>query len=391
MKKRVLFLTNLFPNRLEPVRSVFNLKRALALAEHVDVEVLAPIPWFPLLTKLTNMPARETIEGLTVHHPRAFYTPKVGRRFYGTFFYRSARKYVLNLYARQPFDLIYAVWTYPDGYAAVRLAQDLNCPCLVHAMGSDINLHMNYSAMRERILWTLHKADAVVSVSRRLKSAIVDPGVPADKVHVVYNGVDSDSFQDLDRQTCRRELTPPTGTGKLILFVGNLVAVKAVDVLLNAMARLRNLDEGAQLVLIGDGRLRTQLEAQTRDLKLDDCARFLGRRPHEEVARWLGACDLLCLPSHNEGVPNVILEALASGRPVVATRVGGIPEIIDNPDLGILVEPGDAEALASALNTALAKDWDPARLTAVASRFTWGAFGRNIAEIIRQTLDPGGD
>ena len=114
--------------------------------------------------------------------------------------------------------------------------------------------------------------------------------------------------------------------------------------------------------------------------------RFAGRLTHDEVATWLGACDVLSLPSHNEGIPNVILEALACGVPVVASCVGGVAEVIDNDELGLLVEPGDPVALAEALASALDRSWDRDRLAAGAARFTWEAFGTRVADIVGTVL-----
>jgi glycosyltransferase involved in cell wall biosynthesis len=113
------------------------------------------------------------------------------------------------------------------------------------------------------------------------------------------------------------------------------------------------------------------VEAAVRAGGLAERTRFTGTVPYEAVPAWLDAADLMVLPSFNEGMPLSVLEALASGRPVVASRVGGTPELVSDPRYGLLVPPGDAPALATALEEALARPWDPDALRARAVEFGW--------------------
>jgi glycosyltransferase involved in cell wall biosynthesis len=161
--------------------------------------------------------------------------------------------------------------------------------------------------------------------------------------------------------------------------------VKALDVLLRAWALLARDGQGAgaaRLILIGEGTERGALERLARQEGVADHVEFLGPRPQPVVAEWIAAADLLCLPSHAEGSPNVVVEALASGTPVVASRVGGIPDLVDDGVNGLLVTPGDPAALASALAAALGRDWDPGRISSSIAHLTWSALGRRNRDVL---------
>ena len=127
---------------------------------------------------------------------------------------------------------------------------------------------------------------------------------------------------------------------EVIGFVGNLVPEKGPDVLLDAFGRIAAERRSAHLAFVGDGRLRSDLERRTSAMSLGERVTFAGFQEPDAVARWMRAADVVCIPSHREGCPNAMLEALASGRPVVASRVGGIPDIIVDRRNGLLVEPG---------------------------------------------------
>ena len=123
---------------------------------------------------------------------------------------------------------------------------------------------------------------------------------------------------------------------------------------------------------------------------LGDRVLFAGPRPFAEVPVWMGACDLVTLPSHHEGTPNVLLEALASGRRVVATRVGGIPDVVHRPELGALVAVGDADALASALAEELARPYDAAAVAALGARGGWDESAARLQDSLARAVDDAG-
>ena len=173
-----------------------------------------------------------------------------------------------------------------------------------------------------------------------------------------------------------------------VLFVGNLVEIKGIPDLLEAV-RIANQTrtEPLELVLVGDGPLESAARARVRRLGIESSVRFAGREPPERVVLWLAASDVLALPSLNEGAPNVVLEALACGRPVVATAVGGVPEIHPGEAAGALVPPRDPAALAGALEAVLRRAWDEQALAALVERFSWAENARETLRILRASAE----
>jgi glycosyltransferase involved in cell wall biosynthesis len=363
---RVLVITKIFPNSLEPLSAPFNLQQIGALARRCDVEVLEAIPYLPLArplsgalsappraARLAALPARECVHGVDVTYLRQLYVPRLGLPVAVPLYLASLLPYRERLRAA---DVILATWAYPDGCAAVLAARACGKPSVVKVHGSDVNVVLRTRAARAVAARILPMADAVVAVSRPLSEELVRLGVPAERVHLVANGVDASIFHLRDRAAMRRTLGVPADA-QVVLFVGRLEPQKGVHELLEAFVRVRERLPRAHLVLVGSGvsdeRVRAQVARWDRG-----AARMLGAVPHAEIAAWIGACDVVTLPSWAEGTPNVVLEALASGRPVVGSRVGGIPDLLRDERCGIIVPPRDPSALADALVTALGRRWD---------------------------------
>ena len=254
-------------------------------------------------------------------------------------------------------DAILAFRAYPEGYAAVLCGRRLRLPVIISVRGSDLKMAPSVGPVRAKTEFALRQASAVLAVSQDLCNMALKLGASADRVHVVRNGIHRQVFRPLGKTASRTTLQFPSDA-RMVLFVGNLLPVKGVTRLVDALAILHRRGAGGlHLVLIGDGNLEPQLRRQATRAKLDEVVHFLGQRSPEEVARWMSAADLLCLPSESEGLPNVILEALSCGCPVVGTTVGGIPELVV-PGCGLLVPPGDTAALAQAIQEGLDTSWD---------------------------------
>jgi len=196
--------------------------------------------------------------------------------------------------------------------------------------------------------WLLARPDVVTGASDAVGAYLLgEAGVAADRVKVIYNCVDVHGFGHLqDGAAKRRELDIPAEAW-VIGVVGNLRPQKNHDSLLRAFAKLLPAVPEAWLVLVGDGERRRQLEALSDTLAIRDRVRFLGSRL--DVPERYSVFDLYCLPSHYEGMPFTVFEAMSAGKPIVATRVIGIQEIIADGQTGLLVPPDDPSALARAL------------------------------------------
>jgi glycosyltransferase involved in cell wall biosynthesis len=212
---KVLFISNLFPNSAEPARGIFNFHQLRHFARHCEVQAIAP------LTRLPDIPSVEQIGGITVQHPRQYYLPKIGRPLNPYLFALSVRQTVLNLRTTFLFDVIFANWAYPDACGVENIASQLKIPFVASISGSDANVYLNYKIRRRQILRMLDRAHSVTVRSQVLKTLLTGHGVPADKVHVLYNGVDPKLFYPTERATARRQLHLPE-IDKVLIYVGRL-------------------------------------------------------------------------------------------------------------------------------------------------------------------------
>ncbi len=391
---RVLAVTKIFPNAVEPLSAPFNRQQLAALGRRCDVEVLATIPWFPgagafsrwsSAGKLSAVPRHDWIDGLAVAHPRVPYLPRFGHALSGALYAASVLPDLLQ--RRGQFDVLLGTWAYPDGAAVAALGQLLRIPTVIKLHGSDMDVLAQRPSLRRQMQLTLPRAARVVAVSRAPAAQARDLGVAADRIDLIGNGVDSELFHPRDRAAARAELGHAGDTRKWIVYVGRLEADKGVLDLAAAFQQVAAARADAVLVLLGDGKARAAADEALKPL--GDRVRFLGARPLAEVPVWMGACDILTLPSHHEGTPNVLLEALACGRRVVATRVGGIPDVVHRDELGALVPASDPGALAQALLAALATEYDGAAVAALGSRGGWDESAGRLHDTLARAIAHG--
>lgn len=353
---KILALTNLYPNPYQPHRAPYNRHQFRMLGELHSLRVIAPIAWADEWAARRRQPPlphgrRVTRDGLTIDHPRYWYTPKILRRFYGRFFLASVRRTFERAIAEFSPDVIFAPWAYPDGYAAVMLARRFRLPVVVQVHGSDIRQLAQFPARLAGTAAAVRQATGVIAVCRDLAEGVIRLGAAAENVRVICDGIDRRVFFPGCPQAAQEQLGLRPDRQHL-LFVGNLVPVKGVDVLLQACSELPPAVGAWQLHVIGDGPQRAALIRQAQSLGLGERVTFHGSLPHEQLPDWFRAADLFVLASRSEGIPNVLLEAMGCGLPFVATRVGGIPEIADLGD-SRLVSPERPLELAAAIGDVL--------------------------------------
>jgi glycosyltransferase involved in cell wall biosynthesis len=277
-------------------------------------------------------------------------------------------------------------WGFPDAVATAAVATLTSTPVLMKVHGTDVNEYLHVSSKRWQIVAAARRCRAVMSVSGALRAQLVEAGVEPSRVHVVYNGVDAAVFHPADKAAARRTLGVGTDE-RLLLFIGNLKPSKGCLDLLEGFIHIAEAQPRATLVFIGGGEARAHILERAAERGLAPRVRLLGKVDHALLPAWFTASDLLCLPSHNEGVPNVVLEAMACGMPVVASTVGGIPEVV--PEFaGMLVPPRDTPALALALEAALARPWDHERIAAHAKKFDWEANIERVLNLLGEPVHP---
>jgi len=279
-------------------------------------------------------------------------------------------------------DIILNYWLYPEGYSAVRVGRTLGVPVIVGAIGSDIR-RRNDPFTRHFVRKTMLDAARVITVSEELRQRAIAMGVPGIKIHTILNGSDGSIFHPGDRGEARRK-AGCEGTDELILYAGNVIESKGMGELIAAFIELAATRPRARLAIIGNGAYADIVTSRAGAAGVRDRVLMPGRRKSAEVAEWMRAADIFCLPSYSEGCPNVLVEALACGRPIVATNVGGIPELVDGRS-GILVPPRDAAKLREALDAALSRAWDSEGIAATYRR-GWEEVADKTYEVCRGVL-----
>lgn len=375
-RQRVLVLTGIFPNRSNPTWGIHVFQNVRALAAHADVRVIATVPAF---RTDAGVPKRDAWDGIDVSYPRFLVIPKVARFLHGWEYFYSIRAAVSRVVKEFRPDVILAYFAYPYGFAAVRFGKMFGLPVVISCRGSDI-YHMAKPRLQGRmIVSSLRACRRVLVMSTEMRERVLSWGLEASRVEVVSNGVDATRFMPMDRAQARTALGIERDA-RVIICVSRLSHEKGIDVLVDAMAQLP--DSSVRVYVIGDGVERAALMARARAAGNEQRVVFSLTRPHDEIPRWLAAADVAVLPSRTEGMPNAVLEALACGRPVVATAVGGTRELIANPALGTLVPPDDAGALARALSAALNDTWNEKVIAASVAERTWDAVGRRTARLL---------
>ncbi|MDP6435905.1 MAG: glycosyltransferase [Gammaproteobacteria bacterium] len=389
---RILAFSNLYPNSCEPLRARFNHLQFAALNDlaGVDVTVISPIELARRVQytgsgKGWGPRGSHRWEELEVRYPTAWLIPKILRFLNGFLMAIS----VLPAWLRQrhnPPDVVFSTWAFPDGYAAVMLGRLFGLPVYVKVHGTDVAQLVGRRTIRRTLtVRALTRATGVITVSNYLRDRLIYCGVPAEQIHTVYNGIDRQKFRPQDQDDCRRRLGLQH-SGAVGLFVGNLVGVKGLDDLLDALTPALCSKFNLAFYIIGAGPLEGKLRERVREAGMESAIHFVGQVEHTALADWMNAADFLCLPSHHEGLPNVLLESLACGLPVVATAVGGVPEIIDDSN-GRLTLPGDPLALTTAMASVLERK--PAG-TANSSTVNAGGWSDNAATLGRLFAEDSG-
>jgi glycosyltransferase involved in cell wall biosynthesis len=372
---RLLTFTTLYPSRARPRHGIFveTRLREILRGGGIDAEVIAPVPWFPLASDRFGRYAQfartardETRDGIRVHYPRYMTLPRLGMLTAPYAIAQSAHATVAALRRDGfDFDLIDAHYFYPDGVAAALLARRLRKPLQITARGTDVNVLPQMALPRRMIAWAASRADSIVTVSEPLKQKLVGLGVDPSRINVLRNGVDCDRFRPLDRAEARN--AAGVNTRYVLAAVGNLVPEKGHDLVIEALAQVPD----ATLLIVGEGPEAAKLREAAHRERVSGRVRFLPVRPQAALASIYSGADVFVLASSREGWPNVVLEAMACGTPVVATNVGSVSEIIATPETGIVVEERSAAALAAAIRTILARPPDREAPRRRALEFGW--------------------
>jgi glycosyltransferase involved in cell wall biosynthesis len=383
---RVLVLCSTFPSVSEPTRGVFVYERIRRLASHCDLAVVSPVPWFPfnrwIRRKQAAVPSVDQRGGIVVHHPRFFSFPRYAKCLDGVFYFLCLVGFIARLRQTFPFDVVDAHFEFPDAVGATLLAKLFRRPIVVTLRGKLVHLS-GYRLHRPQLQWMLRHADRVIAVSQYLRDIAGSLGISPQRVRVIRNGVDTDVFKPMEQMRARALCGLPLDR-TILLTVGGLEARKGQHRVLEALPALIEEWPNLLYVMIGAGRAgdayARNLERSVARLGLGRHVLFGGARPHTDLPAWFCAADVFVLLTALEGWPNVVLESLACGVPVVATRMGGVPEIVRDETDGILVPYDNGDAFRRAVLEALKRPWDRVEMVRYAHSLDWSAVTEGVLQ-----------
>jgi teichuronic acid biosynthesis glycosyltransferase TuaC len=383
---RILSLSSVFPNPDEPGLGVFVRSRLQHMAQAgAEIVVIAPVPvldysrvdwhkgqWGWIGSR--DIPENRSDGRLKVTHPRWFYPP-FGGALNACFQFLQLRSLICRLAETFRFRVIDAHFGYPEGIAAAMLAERIGVPFSITLRGNE-TAHSEHPLKRRWMARAFRKAGRIIAVSETLHQFAIDQGASPRRVKTIPNGIDAGVFRPYDRTAARLKFGFPMDR-KIILSVGTLIERKGHH---RAVAALRFLHEQqrlpAMLVIAGgpgrEGDYEARIRSCVAEMRLTESVKLLGHVRSEDLPELMSAADVLCLASTREGWPNVVHEALGCGTPVVATNVGGVPDMIPTEEHGIVVPVENQTALEEALHKALNRSWDHASISTRARSRSWG-------------------
>lgn len=377
---RIAVVTTYFPSSGEPWQGRSAYQTLRVLSRHAAVKVFFPNAAYPKLLQPRSR-LYESLDrsfappGVEVGYFDFPALPLISRPLNGRLAARTLAPYVRSFAP----DLIFSIFLYPDSYAGLRVAKQLGVPLVAMGIGSDIHsIGDPISAAQTRKV--LREADFLVTVSDDLRRRALKMGASPERSRAVVNGCDLTVFRVREKAEARQELGL-AGEFEYVVYVGRIDVRKGLRELVEAAAGLHSSRPKLRVYMVGQGPDRPIVEEAIAARNAGEYIKVLPPCAPDDVATWMAAADVVTLPSYMEGCPNVILEALACGRPVVATRVGGIPEIMDD-SCGRLVPPRDAAALRDGLESALGVNWDAARISARWGR-SWDMVAQELMEVFQ--------
>lgn len=389
----ILTFTTLFPNATRPNLGVFVFQRTAHIAQipGVSVRVVSPVPYFPAWLPIqkwqlySRIPHEDCIHGLNAEYPRYPLLPGILMPLHGFLMFLGSLNSVRRLHREFQFDCIDAHYVYPDGFAAILLGKTIGVPVFVSARGTDINLFPEFRTIRPMIRWVFRHAAGLIAVSQALRDRMVELGASPEKIAVIPNGVDAKRFRAIGRQEARKQLGLDE-RAPIVISVASLTPGKRHELLIRALTETVKNRADLKAYFIGEGPLHSELAAQIQKAGLASNVFLAGGKPNEELWLWFNAADVTCLVSSREGWPNVLMESIACGTPIVATAVGGVPEIVTSEKIGILVE-GKSNSIASGIDAALSRVWDRSLLVEYAEKHTWDSVARNVITEFKSVLE----
>jgi teichuronic acid biosynthesis glycosyltransferase TuaC len=359
-----------------------------------ELKVVSPIPWTPFPMKYlsakwrgySKVPPKITLDDIEIYYPRFLQFPKSifldssGKRMYS-----GINKLVDEIHHDFKFDIIHAHYALTDGFAAMLIGNKYNVPLITTPRGTDIDVNLwKNRACFNTICTVLKNSSKVIAPSAQLKTKLLEKiNIDAE---LIPNGIYSENVF-----TGKSQLSEKYRGRIILLSVGQLIPSKGIDLNLQALALLKNKYPLLHYLIIGEGDLKEKLIQMTSDLGIETSVEFLGRLPHEKVMEYMSICDIFCLPSWQETMGLVYLEAMAHGKPIIGCKQQGVDGLIVNEESGIMVNPQDMESLVQAIEF-LINNPDKARTIGenarklVLENYTWAKNAGKLLDIYRDII-----
>ncbi len=354
---KILAISHLFPRVGEERNGIFVSRQLCALRRlGAEITVVVPLVWCPKILRRFRRWANydhtrrlcqfDGIEALSVPYirpPGNWYN-----RWSGLVVFQGIKGLVRELHRAKGFDIIYATDFFPDGDAAVRLSRCLGVPAACLCIGVDVNITAHSSkVIYSHFVGTARALQGTLACGRSVADGI--DAVTSKRALCVYGVIDLEEFSPADdKESIRRELGLPAKK-VIALYAGYLQERKGIYEMLEAFSRIASIDDNILLCVCGSGEEEERFGELVRRRNLTETIKVVGEVPPERMSRWVKASDLFVLATHTEGMPNVVMEAMACGLPVVATQVGGLPEAVADCEGAILVPARDVEKFKDAV------------------------------------------
>jgi teichuronic acid biosynthesis glycosyltransferase TuaC len=392
----LLVVSDRYPHAKDQISSSFVKNQIECLKDYVKkVYVISLAPFVPkFLSHFDFMDSKGRWDGyaedykydnVEVYFARPWALPlEFSRKRRGDDGLRSAKKVIekngLN------FDLIHAHFTFPSGYVGAKLKESFK-KGLILTVHEDRNWFLNEIASGDKkLLYAWRNADRIIRVNRADLKEFENINIDRSKLVYLPNGFSADQFKSIDKITARVKLNLPQDK-QVLLNLAALETYKGQEYLIKSMKIVKASRKDVILYIVGKGSLRRALQSLIDKYDLQEMVILAGgNKPVEEIALWMNSCDFFVLSSLSEGNPTVMFEALGSGKPFIGTKVGGIPDIVVDENLGILVDPGDSNSLAKALLKAIDRDWNAEYISNYADQFTWYKIAEKTANLYRDIL-----
>lgn len=396
-KKKILVLSLSFPTKFSPRSGIFVINQLEYLKKDYDIKVICPYPYVPQwkflnpFQKFSSVPFKEKVRGIEVYRPRYLFFPRntIVKIFLSFFLlleswllYFQSKEVVDKLARSWDFDLVHTHELISGRFLTGYIQKKYKKKILITLHGEDVTRYSNMFLLKSAAKTVFKQCHTIVAVSKSLENEAHALNLTKKKMEIIPSGYHVGRFKILDKQKCREKTKLPKNK-KIIIFVGWLIQRKGVEYLVRAMSRIVKKDEDVYCCILGKGDQEDHLKNLVRELKLGKNVRFVGEVMPDDLPLWVNTADVSVLPSLNEGLPSVIGEALACGKPVVATRVAGNPEIVTN-EVGFLVSPKNEKELADKIMKALHSSWDKKKLVKRAREFSVTASVKKLKQIYKK-------